>query len=141
MLVREAPAEHLGWLAERAGLTVHPALRAIEAIDDVGRIHGMVGLDGWAGNTVCLHIALENPAALRSLAYWGFRAAFVIAGRGVALVQVVSNNTRSLRLVERLGFRRVHTVPNGWRPGIDMVWFEMQRDECRWLPVDMRKVA
>jgi hypothetical protein len=107
----------------------------------VGKIHGMVGFDGWAGNTVCLHIALENPAALRSLIYWGFRAAFVIAGRGVAMCQVLDRNTKSLRLVERLGFRRVHEIRNGYQPGVSFVWFEMQRDECRWLPAEMRKAA
>jgi RimJ/RimL family protein N-acetyltransferase len=133
MIVREAPRDHLPWLAERAGLTVHPALRAIEAVDDQGRIHGMVGFDGWFGNTVALHVALDNPAALRSLVTAGFQIAFDVAHKGVALCCVVGTNRKSLRLVQHLGFRFAYSIRDGWMPGVDMVWFEMRREECRFL--------
>jgi RimJ/RimL family protein N-acetyltransferase len=140
VIVRDAPPEHLGWIAERACVSIHPAFRAIEAVDAAGKIHGMVGFDGWFGNTVSLHIALENPAALRSLLRDAFRIAFDVAQRGVALCCVVATNRKSLRLVQHLGFRFAYSIRDGWAPGVDMVWFEMRRAECRYLR-PMRKAA
>lgn len=133
MIVRPAHPDHYAWIAQRAGLTAGPSFRAIEAVDEAGRIHGMVGYDGWTENAVCLHVALENPACLRHLLKPGFGIPFVELGRGVALASVLSTNERSLALVPRLGFRFAHRVRDGWKPGVDVVWFEMRREECRWI--------
>ena len=131
MIVRDAPAEHYGWIAERARLAIGPSFRAIEAVDESGRIHGMVGYDGWTDNAVCIHIALDNPAALRALLKPGFGIPFLRLNKGVILAQVVSSNDRSLRLVPRLGFRFAYRVRDGWAKGLDMVWFEMRKEDCR----------
>lgn len=131
MIVRAAAPDHLPWLAERAGLAIHPALRAIEAVDDAGRIHGMVGFDGWTKNAVCLHVALDNPAALRHLLKPGFGIPFIELGLGVALAPVASTNDRSLKLVPKLGFRFAYRVRDGLDKGVDLIWFEMRKEECR----------
>lgn len=133
MIVRAAAPDHYPWIAERANLAIGPAFRAIEAVDAVGRIHGMVGYDGWTPNAVCMHVALENPACLRHLLVPGFGIPFVELGRGVALAHVLSTNARSLALVPRVGFRFVCRVRDGFKPGIDSVWFEMRKEECRWI--------
>jgi hypothetical protein len=133
VIVRAAPPEHYPWIAERAQLVIGPAFRAIEAVDEAGKIHGMVGYDGWTPGAVCVHVALEHPAALRHLLRQGFKIPFLDFGREVALACVLSTNKRSLALVPRLGFRFAYRVRDGWSKGVDMVWFEMRRDECRWL--------
>lgn len=133
MIVRAAPTEHYAWIAERANLAIGPAFRAIEAVDDAGRIHGMVGYDGWTPNAVCMHVALDNPACMRHLLIPGFGIPFIELGRGVALAQVLSTNVRSLALVPRLGFRFAYRVRDGFKPGIDSVWFEMRKEECRFI--------
>jgi RimJ/RimL family protein N-acetyltransferase len=142
--VQAAPPEHHKWLAERAGLSLHSGFGAIEAIDDAGRIVGMVGYDGWLPGSVCLHIALEHPAALRHLIRAGFGVAFDAPPRGfgkaAAVATVLSTNKRSLKLVERLGFRHAYTGRDWGGPGVDFVYFEMRRNECRWL-VQERKAA
>jgi hypothetical protein len=133
MIVREATRDHLSWLAERAHVAIHPEFRGIEAVDAQGRIHGQVGFDGWFGNTITLHVALDNPACLRSLLETAFRVAFDVARKGIALCCVVGTNRKSLRLVQHLGFRFAYSIRDGWMPGVDMVWFEMRREECRFL--------
>jgi hypothetical protein len=133
VIVRDAPTEHYGWLAERATLVIGDQFRAIEAIDDAGRIHGMVGFDGWMPNAVSMHVALENPAALRSVLRTAFRIAFLVADKGVARAYVLSTNTRSLALVARLGFTFAYRSVNGWAKGVDIILFEMRREDCRWL--------
>lgn len=133
MIVRAAPPEHYGWIAERASLVPGPAFRAIEAVDEAGKIHGQVGYDGWTPNAVCMHVALEHPAALRHLLRPGFGIPFCELGREVALACVLSTNARSLALVPRLGFRFAYRVRDGWRRGVDLVWFEMRREDCRYV--------
>jgi RimJ/RimL family protein N-acetyltransferase len=117
---------------------VHPDLHAIEAVDEDGRIVGMVGYDGWMPGAVCLHIAIEHPAALRRLLRPGFGVAFDPQPRGVgkvaALATVLSTNERSLRLVRHLGFREVYRGRDWSGPGVDFVVHEMRREECRFLP-------
>lgn len=132
MRVGPAPAEHYPWIAQRAGLVVGDNFRAIE-VTDGERILGMVGFDGWTPNSCSLHIALESPIALRKLAHHGFRTVFVGLGRQVALASVLSTNKRSRRLVSGLGFRKVACLRDAWEPRVDMLIFEMRREECRWL--------
>ena len=130
--VQPAPAEHYPWIAKRAGLVIGDSFRAIEVMDGE-RILGMVGFDGWTPNSCSLHIAVESPIALRKLAYRGFYTVFVGLKRGVALASVLSTNLRSQRMVQGLGFREVARLRDAWMPGVDMLIYEMRREECRWL--------
>lgn len=135
--VQAAPPAHHEWIAKRAGLSLHSGFGAIEAIDEAGRIVGMVGFDGWMPGSVCLHIALEHPAALRHLLRAGFGVAFDPKPAGfnkvAAVATVMSTNKRSLALVKKLGFRHAYTGRDWSGPGIDFEVFEMRREDCRWL--------
>ncbi len=138
MIVRAAPPEHFSWIADRAGLVPGGGFHALEAVDASGRIHGMVGFDGWTPNAVALHVAIDHPAALRHLIRPSFAIAFESFGRSVVVATVLSANTKSLRLVRHLGFREVMRGRDWWAPGVDMVWHEMRREECRWLEQSRR---
>lgn len=131
MIVRAAPKEHYSWLTTRAGLVASPEFRAIEAVDGE-RIVGMVGYDSWTPNGVFMSTALDEPIAMRALLPHAFRYPFEEAGREVAIAVVRSDNERSLRLVRRLGFRRVYAVRDGWAKGVDLVLHELRREHCRW---------
>ena len=130
-----------GWLVERAGCDVTPGFKAIKAVDDAGRIHGMIGYGAWTANSCLMHIALDNPASLRSLLKWCFRYVFEQTGRGVAFATVRGTNARSLRLCKRVGFREVYRLRDAVAVGEDMVLFEMRREDCRWIPEMARKAA
>jgi RimJ/RimL family protein N-acetyltransferase len=143
--VQAAPPAHHSWLAQRAGLALLPGFGALEAVDDSGRIVGMVGYDGWLPGAVCLHVAIEHPAALRHLLRAGFGVAFDAPPRGfgkvAAIATVLSTNTRSLRLVRKLGFREAYRGKDWSGPGVDFVYFEMRREDCRFIPRALRKAA
>jgi RimJ/RimL family protein N-acetyltransferase len=81
-----------------------------------------------------MHIALENPAALRSLLGPAFRIPFLNLGLGVAMASVLGNNARSLALVKSVGFREACRIRDGYSAGVDLVIFEMQKADCRWVP-------
>jgi len=133
MRVGPAHPSHYQWIAERAGLFIGPAFRAIEAIDDSGRIHGMVGYDGWTDNAAHMHVALAHPAAARHLLGPAFRIPFAELGKGLVIATVLSTNARSLALMPGLGFVEKCRIRDGQKVGVDIVLFEMRREQCRWL--------
>lgn len=158
MIVRAAPPAHLSWIAERAGLVLHPAFMAIMAAEDGdicescrernephGRIVGAVGYDSWWDGAVGLHIALDSPIALRRLCAAGFGAAFDAPPRGfgkrAVTATVLATNEKSLRLVRHLGFRHVHTGKGYGAGGVDVEFFELRREECRFIPRALRRAA
>jgi RimJ/RimL family protein N-acetyltransferase len=143
--VQASPPQNHKWLAERAGLTLHPGFMAFEAVDETGRIVGMVGFDGILPGAICLHGALDSPAALRRLLRPAFGAVFEPPPRGfgkvAAIATVLSTNTRSLKLVQHLGFRHAYTGRDWSGKGVDFVYFEMRREDCRFIPRALRRAA
>jgi hypothetical protein len=139
MLARAAPPEHFQYLHERAGVAITPTFKAIEAVDEKGIVHGMFGYDGWTRNAVVMHVALDSPAALRTLLYPAFGYPFLQLGLGIALCAIRGDNVRSIRLTEHVGFKRVYTVRDCFGGGVDQMIYEMRREDCRWLA--QRKAA
>lgn len=133
MLVRVAPPDHYGWIAERAHLTIGPTLQALEAVNAEGRIVGMVAYDSPTPNSVYMHVALDHPAAARHLIIPAFKGAFVGLDKKIVYGTVLSNNTRALALDLHLGFREVARLRDAWSPGVDVIFLEMRRENCRWL--------
>lgn len=131
--VRHASPEHYGWIAQRAQLVVTDGFRAIEAIDSAGRIVGMVGYDGWTPNSCAMHVAIEEPIAVRRLLRPGFGIPFLELQKGVVLASVLSTNAKSLQLVSGLGFRALTRMRDAWDKGVDVLLFEMRREDCRWV--------
>jgi hypothetical protein len=139
--IQAAPLEHIPWLLERAKFNASAEIKALEAVDDAGRIHGMAGFDGWTPNSVVVTLALDNPACLRHMVHSIFHYAFVQAGRGVLIATIVGSNKRSLALCRHVGMREVYRVRDGVKVGEDIVLMEMRREECRWIPRANRKAA
>ncbi len=132
MIVRWAPSEHYPWLAERAKIGIRSDLCALEAVSG-DRIVGMVGFDGWSAGSCCMHNALDAPIAARKLLRASFEFVFTVSNRPVAIATVLSNNARALKLDLHLGFRELFRGKDWWEPGVDIVFLEMRREECRWL--------
>ena len=140
MILREAPRDHLFWLANRAKIDITPGLRAMEVVrESDGVILGMVGYDGWAPNSCAMHIAMDSPMAGRLLLKNAFRVAFEVFGRGILVATVLSSNAHTLAFDKHLGFREVFRGKDWIEPGVDQVWLEMRREDCRWL--QQRKAA
>lgn len=140
MIVRAAPPEHFGWLCRRVGYAPTLGFRAIEVVDSDGKVRGMVGYDLFTPNSVWTHIALESVAAGRGLLQAGFAYPFVQLGLKMMIASVASSNEKSKRLVEHLGFREVHRFKDGMKDGEDLILYQLNRDECRWLSL-ARKAA
>ena len=139
MIVRSAPPEHYDWIASRANLVISSQFRAIEAMNGEDKILGMVGFDGWTPNAVSVHIALERPELLRRMVRVALGTAFTV--RNVVIAPVLSNNARSIKMVEGVGFTRSGELKDAWEPGVDLLLYQMRRDQCRWIREALRWVA
>lgn len=141
MRAQVAPRSHIVWLAERTRYAPRDDARGIEVVDDSGAIRAMVVFEDWLPNSVQCHMASESPIAWRHLLPHVFTYPFVQAGRGLLLGLVRSDNPRSMELTSRLGFRRTHAIRDGYAAGVDLVVFEMRKDECLWLKGHPQKEA
>lgn len=133
MKVLAATYEEQEWLVRRIGFTPTAWSRALKAVDDAGNIRGMVAYDRWTENSCEAHMAVDTPIAWRALLFPAFDCPFNHYGRGLILGIIASNNSRSLALAKRFGFRETYRVRDGVKPGTDIVIHEMRREECRWL--------
>jgi RimJ/RimL family protein N-acetyltransferase len=85
------------------------------------------------GASVYVHLALADKRALgREFLRASFRYAFVQLDCEVLIGLVAGDNLAAMRLDERLGFRREHTI-NGAHPSGELHIYTMRRHECRWL--------
>lgn len=139
--VRAANASERADLAQRLQLATTPGFRAVVAVDVAGRMRAAAGFDRWTANAVDAHIWLGSPAAGRALLVPAFSYPFQESGRGVLCAWVRASNTRSRRLVERLGFQWTAKVPDGAAVGDDFHLYQMRRENCRWLSESHRKAA
>lgn len=137
VVVRQAPREHLAWLAARAHIHILPGLIAIEAVNEKGEIIAMVGYEPHFPGACMMHVALEHRASLRHVLKPGFRLAFDEHPHGLGCVEVFApvrdDNERSLKLVPNLGFKQFHHGKDWLRPGLGIVWFSLRREQCRFL--------
>jgi hypothetical protein len=128
-----ADFEDLAWLVKRTQAALTTGTKAIKAVDEAGRIRGMVAYCAWTLNAVQCHMAVDAPIVWRSLRGPAFRYPFLECGKGLILGAIEADNERSVRTVLHLGFKLAHTVVDGFAVGNDLLLFELRRDECRWL--------
>ncbi len=132
VLVQPAPPEHYVWLGEHAGCGITQDFRAVEAVK-AGRILGMVGYCDWAPNSARLHVAVESPWVIKYLLGPGFSYPFREVGVGLLIGITPANALKAVKFNRHLGFREAQRIKDGWGTGVDLIVFEMRRDECKWL--------
>lgn len=90
----------------------------------------MVGFDHWTPNSVQLHVVATNPKCLAPI--WLEVLGFVAKhGRRLVYTVTPSDNVKSLRLQEALGFQERFRLEDGWSIGVDMVINEYRIHEQR----------
>lgn len=133
MRVRAAHPSHFEWLRQHTGCLVTPDFRAVEAVDEDGRIKGMVGYCNWTPNSVQAHVAVDSPGSCRRLLVSAFAYPFIECNRGVMIGLISARNGRSARLATSLGFREVYRIRDGLAVGVDQILMELRREECRFI--------
>jgi L-amino acid N-acyltransferase YncA len=103
-----------------------------------GILRAVVGYDHFTGKSCQMHVAGTGKTWMtRELLFAVFDYPFRELGLNVVLGIVDSSNADGLAFNRRIGFREVHRVVNG-HPDGDLVIFEMQKADCRWLSLRSR---
>lgn len=133
MRIRAARREHLAWLVRRTDCHFSPVAKGVEAVDDSGRILGMVVFDAWTENAAQAHMAVDAPIAWRGLLPFALGYLFLEAKKGVLLGAISSQNTRSLRFARHVGLVELTRIKDGAAEGDDLVLLELRKENCRYL--------
>ena len=106
--------------------------KGIKAVDDEGKICGMVGFDYWTVNAAQMHVYFDNSNAMRYLVPEAFRYLFG-HGKGLAITVTPAHNEASLKLQKFLGFKQMARIQDGWAIGDDMIISELRKQDCIWV--------
>lgn len=131
--VRDASYRDAQYIIEKLGLYPTAAFVAVVVVDKAGTIVGSIGADHFTFNSCQLFIAVDRPACLQTLLRAGFDLAFNRAGMEIGYGIVNSDNLKSLRLTSRVGFKLKTKLENGWRKGVHLMVFEIEKQDCLWL--------
>lgn len=115
--------------------------QGLVAYDDKG-IAAVAVFDSFSPDGCNVHWAIENPMVLRH----GFleeiaRHLFVVCKRKRIFGLVPANNKKALKFDLHVGMREVARIPHAMGEGIDYIVMTMTREECRWLPEELREAA
>jgi L-amino acid N-acyltransferase YncA len=106
--------------------------RGITVFDDKGQVAVMIGYDHWSPNSVFIHILVLNKKFFtRRVLREAFKFPFD-NGREVVLAFIHEGHKACRTLVEKAGFKLVHTIPDGWKKGEGLTVYEMREEFCRW---------
>lgn len=122
--------EHLSDLLDGALL---PEATAVLAVRD-GVIGAGVAYEWRTATTVECHIWVGDRKCVTSRFMREiFGYPFVQAGYRYVITHTASDNAASLDLQDRMGFRPIALIADGWDDGVDTVINIMARGDCRWI--------
>lgn len=122
------------------GLTA--GAKGIAAIRSDGTVAGVVAYDLWTPAGCRMHLAMETPAATRTLLRAAFAYPFGELGLRLVTAAIPSHRGKAVRFATRLGFSEVHRTKDGWDEGSDIVHLELRREACRYLkPLNLKQKA
>jgi RimJ/RimL family protein N-acetyltransferase len=143
--IRPLSAEHDGGyiLQKIPNLAYCSDTTGLVAVDmDKNETIGVVIFDSWTVNSVQAHIIIDNPMVLRH----GFlEEAFDFAfnpkrsDRKIITGLVKSNNKAAQKFDKHIGFEERYRIKDGFSDGVDLIHYEINRDNCRWFSMPEEK--
>ena len=129
------------WIRDRAKVIFCEDSQGIVCYDYRG-IQAMAAFDSFTVDACSVHFAIDNPFAIKH----GFiheiaRHLFLQCGRKRIFGLVPSNNAKALKLDKHIGMVEVARIPDALAEGVDYVVLRMNREDCKWLPQELRKAA
>ncbi|CAB5228667.1 hypothetical protein UFOVP1545_13 [uncultured Caudovirales phage] len=119
------------WVADKLGTVYSPNSSAAIGLVKDGNVVAGVIYENWNRRSVVTHIAIEGRLT-RSFLYAIFHHPFVTCGVNKIISAVNDTNTKSVLMVENMGFiaegRLKDCSPDG-----DIILYTMQKSDCRFL--------
>ena len=133
MTVRIVGMEPRHWETMKPGLEYTDKTQGIIAEDDKGILAAAI-LQHWTHSMVEMHAYTPRPVALRhGFLEEVFNHVFNTCGMQVALATTAADNLAARRIAKHLGFRKVFSIPDGYKPGVAFDYWQMRREDCRWI--------
>lgn len=119
------------WVARRVGLVWNPATATAIGLARRDEMIAGVIYEGWNGASFSCHIAVEGLMTPRYLSAI-FHYPFVHCGARKIIAPVSESNARSIRFVQKLGFRKEAQLLDA-HPDGSLLLYTMEREKCRFI--------
>lgn len=135
-------ALHWDWVKMRAAPLLCEDTCGIMAIRDTGDILAAAVFDSFTNTTCMVHLAIENPLAIRSgLLTEAANYLFHTRNRERIFGMTPSNNDRALKFNRHMGWVELYRVENAYDVGVDYVVQVITKADCKWLLDQPQKEA
>ena len=121
-------------VAERVGRTDPWTTAAALGLEKDGELVAGIVIDGYTPKARgSMHCAIDRHGMSKEFLFSCFDYAFNFLDLKVLLNPVSAKNEASLRFTKHIGFTELCRIPQAWDGTEDLVLFQMQRSDCRWL--------
>lgn len=129
------------WVQSRTHLIACEDSQGLVAYDN-DIIQAIAVFDSFTVDACSVHFAIDNPLVIKH----GFlteiaRHLFIQCGRKRIFGLVPSTNDKALKLDKHIGMEEVARIPNAVKEGVDYVVLSMAKEQCRWLPQEVKEEA
>lgn len=109
-------------------------LKAMFWVDENNEIEWVVGYTAFIGKTCQMHVVnLADKPINRTFIFGAFDYPFNYLGIEKAFGVVNSKNTKAMKFDQKLGFNEVQRFKGMHDDGGDIVLFEMNKADCKWI--------
>ena len=128
----KAIAQH--YLYEHAGVQPCADFQALFWVDENNQIEWVIGYTAFIGKTCQMHMVnLKGGYTPKGLLFGAFDYPFNFLGLEKTFGIVNSQNTKAMEYDKKLGFKEAIRFPGMHCDGGDLVVFEMNKADCRWI--------
>ena len=129
------------WVQERAHPICCEDSQGLVVYDN-DIIKAIAVFDSFTVDACSVHFAIDDPLVIKH----GFlneiaRHLFIQCGRKRIFGLVPSNNEKALKLDKHIGMEEVARIPHAMSEGVDYVVLCMTKEQCRWLPQEVKEEA
>lgn len=137
-MIWHGDVQHGALIAAAANIGFDPERNiCISRVSARGEFLGGIIYTNFTGSMVMMHMAGIKNWSSPELVWLAFDYPFLQLGVKKVMCTVGSDNTRSLGIIERLGFSLEHAIEDGVPDGY-LLLFSMLRENCRWLKLRSR---
>jgi hypothetical protein len=121
-------------LLEHVGVQPCGDLEALFWVDEENKIEWVIGYTAFIGKTCQMHmINLKGGYTPKGLLFGAFDYPFNYCGIEKVFGIVNSKNERAMQYDQKLGFKEALRFNEMHDDGGDLVVFEMNKADCRWI--------
>lgn len=133
-----SPFKHLQYVESVLTVPINKTTRGIVAVDGSEMPCAVVLLDNWTHTAVNIHIAIQNPMALRGLFHEVGDYVFNTCQKMMIIGVTESSHKKALRLNEHAGFTEIYRIKDCYAPGVDQVIQQLKKEDCKYLTAEQR---